>query len=587
MNPPNINYVWSEILIEELVRNGVCRFIISPGSRNSPLVIAAAKNPKSQTIIHTDERGAAFYALGYAKAIGKPAVLIATSGTANANYYPAVIEASRASVPMILLTSDRPVELRDTDAPQTMNQVNLYGQFVRWSFDLPAPSTEIEPQFVLTTVDQAVYRSIRSPSGPVQLNCQFREPLDPRATWNDFSIYLQPIKNWETAEKPFTEYCIPILGMEDKTINESIARITNSQKSLIIAGPMHGFTNNENITKAAEMLGMPLMADVSSGLRFGGKGSANVMVHYDSVLRTPEFIEQNKPDLVLQLGGLPVSKPLSTYLEQFKPETIYVNDSPFRQDPFHQVSHRIEMNPHDFCKTLIEKGVTASSQLLQSFGKAEQVAEATLNEIFSEENTLSELVVARMIVKNLPENHNLFAANSMPIRDLDASGLKRDAKLNFGVNRGVNGIDGTIATAVGFAAGNGRPTTVVLGDLAMLHDLNSLLLVRNTEIQMTIVVINNNGGGIFSFLPIVQSTETFEEFFATPNDITFEHTAAQFDLNYCKPTSIIECKEMLLQATSGEESVIIEIQTDRQENVRQHQSVWAQISSAIRTSLHD
>lgn len=586
MDSPNINYIWSDILIEELVRNGITRFVISSGSRNSPLVIAAAKNPKCETIVHTDERGAAFYALGYAKSSGKPPVLIATSGTANANYYPAVIEASQSALPMILLTADRPIELRDTGAPQTMNQVALYGKYVRWSFDFPAPSMEIEPQFVLTTVDQAVYRSLRAPSGPVHLNCQFREPLAPLATEDNLSDYTTSLAQWQSDDKPHTKYLTPTVRTTKGEIDEIAAKISSSKNGLMVAGPMHAFSQKDHILAVAEKLGIPLLADVGSGLRFDKQASNNILTHYDYILRTPEFLDKFKPDLVIHLGGLPVSNMLNTFLKNSNPKYIYVNDTPFRQDSFHQVNLRVEMDPNTFCKMLIEKEIKANSQLLQLVKNADLIAQQALEKIYEENKTQNELAVARYVIQNLPENHNLFVGNSMPIRDADGTGLKRDVSIHVGVNRSVNGIDGIIASAVGFAAGNKKSTTLLLGDLSMLHDLNSLLLVRNSKTPIFLVVLNNNGSAIFSYLPIAQDNDYFEEFFATPNNITFEHAARQFDLDYFHPTSIAEFEQAFLKSIISDKSTIIEVQTDREASFQNHKKTWEQVSASIIASIH-
>ncbi len=586
MNPANINYLWSEILVEELVRNGVRRFVISPGSRNSPLVLAAANHAEAETTVHTDERGAAFYAQGYAKSGGKAAALIATSGTAVANFYPAVCEASQSAIPMILLTADRPVELRDTGAPQTMKQANIYGDYVRWSLDLPCPTTEIKPQFVLTTVDQAVHRATRSPAGPVQLNCQFREPLAPQGSGEDFTNYMRPLDQWEKSDRPFTEYSVPKLRINPEELEEIIDKIAHSKRGLIVGGPMPAFAKRENIRQIAARLKMPVLADVASGLRFGRGVAENVMAHYDYVLREEAFCENNLPDLVLHFGGMPTSTPLNRYLKKSSPEYIYVNNTPFRQDPLHQVTRRLEMEPDEFCKLLADRNVDSASDLLPDFQKAERIAAETLGSLLSAEQGCSELGIARSIINNLPENHNLYLANSMPIRDADASGLKRDAAMQVGFNRGVNGIDGTLASAAGFAAGNGRPTTALLGDLALLHDLNSLLLVRNSGFPITVVVLNNNGGGIFSFLPIAEKNPHFEEFFGTPQNVTFEHAAAQFGLDYHKPHSMAEFEAVYREAVSVHKSALIEIQTERNANREAHKRIWQRVNDAINGTLH-
>lgn len=586
LNPPNLNYLWGELIIEELVRNGVDQFVISPGSRNAPLVMAAAQNPKAKSTIHTDERGAGFFALGYARSSHKPAVLIATSGTANANYFPAVAEACQSATPLLLLTSDRPVELWETGALQTMDQSSLYGKYVRWFFDFPAPQLEISPRFVLTTIDQAVHRANGHPCGPVQLNCQFREPLSPIESGIDFSGYLQTISGWRQAEKPYTIYSESrsrISGTELSQIREIAG---GSRRALIVAGPMADSRGNSNILRAAERLQWPVLADLASGLRFAPEPAQNVLALHDYLLRNTRFAEKVKPDLIVHFGGPPASKLLSQFLARSQSEYIYIDDSPQRMDPDHVVSRRVVMGPADFFDLLLEQDLAAPSGLLDVFKRGEEIAAAALDAFIRAQETCSELSTARLIIKNLPSGHNLFLANSMPIRDAEGSGIKREASIQTGCNRGVSGIDGSVASAAGFASGNGRPTTLILGDLAMLHDLNSLLLARNSHSQIIIVVLNNNGGGIFSFLPIASENPHFENFFATPNNLTFEKAASLFDLSYHCPSTNRDFEMLYLETLSSSKSALIEVKTEREANRRQHQRVWQNVASEV-DSLFD
>jgi 2-succinyl-5-enolpyruvyl-6-hydroxy-3-cyclohexene-1-carboxylate synthase len=580
LNFPNINYVWSNLLVEELVRNGIEHLVISPGSRNSPLVIAAAENKKINKTVHLDERGAAFFALGIAKSTGKPAALIATSGTAAANYLPAIAEANLSAIPLLVLTADRPIELRDTGAHQTMIQTDLYGKRVKWSFDLPAPTTEIEPNFILTTIDQAIYHSLRQPSGPVHINCQFREPLAPESNSEDFSNYLTPLQKWFHNNIPLTNYLKTDVSVSEPNLEEMIEEIKSSKNGLVVIGPLLPFLPQKNIRLLLSQLNWPVIVDIASGLRFGGNRQ-NMLIHYEYFLRSEHFIKEVKPDFILHLGGIPRSKVVNNFIKASTAKYLLVQNTPFRQDPFHQVDVRLEMSPDKFGKYLVENNIHMESKLVSPFFKVEKTAAKKLEQILSSEGNWFELAVIRSLLENVPANHNLFLSNSMPIRDADACGIYLNENVDFAVNFGVNGIDGTIASAVGFALGNQKPTTVILGDLAFLHDLNSLQFVKNSKIPVVIFVLNNNGGGIFSFLPIAKYQENFENFFGTPHNLEFQKAASLFGLEYHKPENLSELISYYRDTLKSKQSCIIEIKSDRQSNYQMHQKNWTEITNAV------
>ena len=361
MKPPGIKYLWANLIVEEFVRNGITLFCTSPGSRNSPLVIAVADNPDASAIVHLDERASAFYALGYGKAGGTPAALISTSGTAVANYFPAIIEASHSATPMIILSADRPVELRDTGANQTIDQVKIYGSHVRWSFDLPSPTREISPKFVLTTIDQAVYRARRSPCGPVHINCQFAEPLTPGPDEGIRSEDLELIAPWKKGNMPLTTYTPTRMSLNDDELGPIMEKLTRSSRGLIVVGPLNRQDSAGAMRAAADSLKMPLFADVASGLRFGKEDKSGIITHYDLFLRDPHLSTKYQPDLILHLGGRPVSASLNSYMEKSAADYLRVNYTPFRQDPGHKVTHRIATDPVDICRNIADTRITVGS----------------------------------------------------------------------------------------------------------------------------------------------------------------------------------------------------------------------------------
>lgn len=576
----HINHLWSKFLIEELVRCGVTRFCISPGSRNSPLVLAIGENERAQPIVHFDERGAAFYALGYAKATGRPAAIVCTSGTALANYYPAIIESSISGTPLLILSADRPVELRDCRAPQSIDQVNIFGDYLRWFFDLPSPDEKITPASLLTTVDQAFCRATGSQPGPVQLNCQFREPLAPTSDKHDFTEYLGPVRQWISADTPHTEYHTNSQMADEKVIAPIASRLMSAKSGMIFAGPMPARENHDSIARLANKLGWPLLADVASELRFHPEVSSAIS-HYDLFLRDKAFVQMNPVDTLLHFGGQPTSKHLQLYIERNSPLTILVNDHSDRQDPSHIVNERIVASPRLFASALVEVVDDIKSNLAQPFGHADNLGCAAVKEFVNREGPITELATAYLMAEMAPDGSSLFLASSMPIRDVDAVACHSKKRLHVGVNRGANGIDGTVASAAGFAAGLRSRTTLLLGDLALLHDLNSLALVKRSEIPMTLIVINNNGGGIFSFLPIAKVERHFENLFAAPHGLNFEHVARMFGLGYRRVTQLSEFKDAYSAVLGEPASSIIEVISDRQKNVEDHRLLWKSLRQVV------
>lgn len=578
----NINAIWADLMIEQLVRCGVRCFSLAPGSRSTPLVAAIARRDDVDVSMHVDERGAAFWALGYARATGRPAAFITTSGTAGANGYPAIIEAAQSRVPMLVITADRPAELRDTGANQTIDQVKLFGDYVRWFFDMPVPDTTVIPQMVLTTVAQAVYQAQRAPAGPVHLNMMFREPLAPTDDGQDYTQYLAPLQAWLASDQPFSVHVPPHLVPLQKQIEPIAAALNKAQRGLLIVGEMHTDEQRELVFHLAMKLQWPMLADISSGLRLGNVIPQRVPF-YDQILGSSQFAQVHQPDVVLQLGGGFVSKRLLQFLDKARPHTyIVVKEHPYRYDPNHQVTHAVEGDIAEICAALMPLiELRDDHAWLQDWQRASATANEQIERFLEDQPALNEPNIARMITQLMPDNHALFIGNSMPVRDMDMFAVADGNIVPVAVNRGASGIDGNIATAAGFAQGLSRPTTVLVGDLTLLHDLNSLLLVRNSRVPLTVVVINNNGGGIFSFLPVAQHHDLFEPYFGTPQNVSFEHAARMFDLAYHKPASMVEFSDVYQSALAGDHSTLIEVVTERQENYALHAALREQITAAL------
>ncbi len=559
-NAANINYLWANLLIEEFVRNGVEYFCCAPGSRSAPLAVAVAENKRAKSFVHFDERGLAFHALGYVCATRKPAVLICTSGTAVANFLPAVIEASKKKLPLIVLSADRPPELRQTGAMQTIDQVNIFGSYVRWQTDLPCPTEAIKPQFVLTTVDQAVFRCKGELPGPVHINCMFREPL--AATPKKISKeYLQSLKSWAEAKSPFTTYTHARPAFVDGDLKQAAALIKKIKNGLIVVGKTNR-EESDDILKLAKRLGWPIFPDVSSPLRWGIQHDNNIP-YYEKVLRSKVFLKSSKIDGILHLGGRMTSKAFYDFIEEQKIEHyIMVLNHPLRNDPTHQVSLRVHGPIGEFCSVL--KGFLpkhSSSVHLKMCRELSVQIHEQFEQEFSAMNEISEPLIAWLVSQHIPKDSGLFLGNSMPVRDFDSFASK-DANLIFVQgNRGASGIDGNIASAVGFAEGLKQSVTAVLGDLSFLHDFNSLAMLKKSRQPIVLIVVNNNGGRIFSRLPIAQTAPQFEKFFTTPHGFDFKYAAKMFEVDYAQPKSKNDFVKVYKKGVKSQMAVIVEVRT--------------------------
>ena len=562
--------------MEELVRCGVDLFCVAPGSRSTPLVAALAANEKARSLVHFDERGTAFAALGHARATGRPAAWITTSGTAVANGLPAVVEASTDGVPMILLTADRPPELRQTGANQTIDQPDIFGDYVRWRFDLPAPDLTIDPAMVLTTVDQAAYRASRGPRGPVHLNLMFREPFLPEG--DDGIAGPSP---WAEAEEPYTRYAATKPAVDATELRTLWGTLRRSKRGLVVAGRLASRKQGEAVSRLAGALGWPLLPDVGSQVRLGAD-SENLVAYYDALLASEAFAEAHAPEAVVHVGGRALSKRLEQFLGRSGPDPyVVVRENPFRLDPAHRVTHSIEADVVDFCAALVrvaeEDPPDGDETWTKGWRGASERVDHTLNGISYTKPT--EPFVARSVSRNVPHDHGLVVASSMPVRDLDTYAAAGGAPVPVAANRGASGIDGTVATAAGFARGLGRPVTLLIGDLALLYDLNSLAMLR--DVPVVVVVLNNDGGGIFSFLPVAEHEEFFEPYFGTPQGVGFEPAAGMFGLHYERPGTMEEFVGAYREASARGSSTLIEVRTDRAENLALHRRILKRVTGAV------
>ncbi len=564
----NANLVRASELVEELVASGADRFSISPGSRSTPLALAISRNERAHATVHFDERGAAYFALGIARATRRPAVWVTTSGTAVANGFPAVIEADRDEVPMVCLTADRPPELRDVGANQTIDQVKIFGDAVRWFFDLPCPGEVPSGRLFRSVAGHAVYRAYAE-RGPVHLNVMFREPLSGEMPQNKAS-FQQGV--------PGCDYVDGATEVHPELVARIMPHLMSGKRGLVIAGHLETAGDGAAVRALAERLGWPLLPDIRSGLRLAER-DAPVITYYDVLLVSPGFRELLSPEVVLSFGRRPLSKRLNLYLRDKRPEVfVQVHRGLRRSDPGLVVTQRVRGQPAGIARALAERLPVPrkpDSRLssLVSFNRAAHDAVQTLVE--KKEAELSEIGVVRHVLGNVPPEQVLFLGNSLPVRHADMFAPAGASGIRVFANRGASGIDGNIATAAGIAAGTGRPVTAIVGDLTALHDMSSLAYLQRSP--LTLVVINNHGGGIFRRLEVQHQEDVFESFFVTPQEISIGGLASAFGIDYRKPNSIGQFREMYHRAASSEVATVIEVDTSQDATTSLHARMLAAI----------
>jgi 2-succinyl-5-enolpyruvyl-6-hydroxy-3-cyclohexene-1-carboxylate synthase len=536
----NTNLVWTSILAETLYRLGLSTAVICPGSRSAPLAIAFANHPQIEAIPVLDERSAAFFALGIARRRHLPVALVCTSGTAGANFYPTVIEARESGVPLLILTADRPPELRDCNAGQAIDQHKLYGSFPNWQAELALPSLESNLlAYLRQTIIHAWESCLYPVPGPVHLNQPLREPLaptpDPQAQTLSFSFkageFFSGIGDWE----------LGIGGLENRDWRlESKPPLSPSPRlpiplsphGIIIAGPSQP-TSPENYCRAIAHLsrafGYPVLAEGLSPLRNYADLNPNLVSTYDLILRNPTLAEKLTPEVVIRIGEMPTSKQLRTWLTATQPRQWILDPHGRNLDPLHSKTTHIRVSAETFAQGFPDN--SGSNPYLDLWRAAEAQTRQKLDQQMLELEDLFEGKVAWLLSRTLPQGTNLFISSSMPVRDVEFFWATGNSRVQPFFNRGANGIDGSLSTALGIA--HRQSASVMLtGDLALLHDTNGFLLKPQFEGHLTIVLINNNGGGIFEMLPISHFDPPFETFFATPQAIDFAQLCATYNVEY-------------------------------------------------------
>lgn len=568
-------------LVDEIIRSGVSHFCICPGSRSTPLALTIARHPDAQIWMHLDERAAAFFALGMAKTSGQSVALVCTSGTAATNFLPAVVEASLARVPLLVLTADRPHELRDCGAPQTIDQIGLYGNHVKWFVDLPIPeATPNLVRYARTLAGRAVATSRIAPAGPVHLNCPYREPLVPIAN-------TPTVASARADQQPYVQVTAAPQTPETTHITELANRLYNTPHGLIICGPQNNPALAPAVTRLATHLGYPILADPLSGLRCGRHPHTHILDSYDAFLRDQAFTEQYQPELVLRFGAMPTSKPMLLYLQQYLTcHQIVVDEAEGWNEPIALAAEMVYADGAALCHltadTLAQEGMVRTDvDWHNAWIAVDRLTRATINTQLATVDELFEGKVFAELATLLPDGATLYAGNSMPVRDLDTffSGSEQD--LRFLSNRGANGIDGVISSALGAQAAGADPLVLVIGDISFYHDSNGLLAARQYNLNATIILLNNNGGGIFSFLPQAQDREHFEQLFGTPHGLDFRPLAEMYGAHYQCVADWQGFRAAVQESMVDGGLHIIEVVTERERNVALHRACWPAVSAAL------
>jgi len=542
--------------VDELAAEGLTYVCISPGSRSAPMAMAFARHPRIKVFTHIDERSGSFFAVGLAKATEKPVALLCTSGTAAAEFHAAVVEAFYSRTPLIVLTADRPPELIGVGANQAIDQHGIYGTAVRWSVDPGVPAEPADPEAWRQLASNAMRHARGLPAGPVHVNLPFREPLVPPVA--EFPVAMGEPGRLGAATR---EDC------EDATaLTEAIQA---SERPLVVAGEMR-----DGAAVAAHLadLGIPVMAEPGSQLRASGLRS--LVPHYEGLMRDSAWTWLHRPDLVVRLGATPTSKALNQWLAESKPRTFLVDADGEWRDPDGGATDRLRCPPAGIFESVKPRDESEWSRALIGDGvRADRAIESALAE-----SPLFEGHAVRAIARCLPDRANVFLGSSMPIRDADYFWPAAKPGHRFFGNRGASGIDGNVSTGLGIAATSPDLSVLVVGDLTLYHDMNGLHAVRRHGLRATIVVLDNDGGGIFHFLPQAEHADVFEELFATPLSLDLERVAHLYGIEFVPVDGKDALAPALARAMQSDRSTMVAVRFARADSVHGHRECWEAVA---------
>lgn len=590
MSQGNLHIAWAELFLRAAALAGVTEVVLSPGSRSTPLAIAAAGAGALRTHVIVDERAAAFFALGQARVTGRPSLLICTSGTAGAHYFPAVIEASQSFVPLLVVTADRPWELQDAAAPQTIDQLKLFGGFARWFVELglpdPSPSALAAAARIAA---QAVARALGPQPGPVHVNARFRKPLEPVSGASDAEPWRP---QWEALmERGGSRVHPPEAAPDPRAVVEIAERATRAERGLIVCGPapLESGKGRQQILALARATGFPLLAEGTSQMRFGGDLRGVVACSmFDAILRAPAFRREHAPELILEIGAPPTSTGYAALLAEHPRCPRFVVAPHGWNDPSGDAAALVLADPAELAARVSARldpppsAGHARSRWTEAFARADARAQALADRAL-EGDRLSEGAIVRAVAGGCPEGSLLVIGNSTPVRDLDAYCPASGRELAVVHQRGASGIDGLVSGAAGARSVSPVPVTLLLGDLSLLHDLGGLGLLRKVKGPLVIVVVQNGGGRIFDQLPIAASAEAgvFERCFTTPEEVAFEQAAAAFGVRYARAETKLALEQALAGAWSRPSATLIEAIAPPGDGAKRMTKLWAELRAEL------
>ena len=588
MTPARDSHLLLRALADELARSGIAGACTSPGSRSAPLVMALVRDGRFPCFSHVDERSAGFFALGLAKATGRPAVLACTSGTAAANYLPAIIEAHEARVPLVVLTADRPPELRDAGAGQTIDQIKLFGDAVKLFVEVGVHEATAERlRWIRALACRAVWTSLEGRPGVVHLNLPLREPLILEEPLDE--DHRDPAEGGGRPDgRPWVVRSTgPAAAPDPRGGAETLRRIAGAaRRGVLVAGrEERGRRDSTSPTQPSPLAlaaagfagaaGWPLLADPLSGARTG----PDAVAHYDALLRAPAFARAARPEVVLRVGDLPTSKPLRAWLAGLDAVQVLLDPDGAWQDPAQVTDLVLPHEPAGVLAALAAEATRADPTWAGAWADADRRAAAAIEATLGDE--LSEPRLAAELGARLPPEATLVVASSMPVRDLETFAPARDLPARVLSNRGANGIDGTLATAYGVAAGDDGPVVALVGDVAFAHDLGSLLIARRLAVPLTIVLVDNGGGGIFDFLPVSTQADVYEHHVATPTGLDAAAAAELFGLHHLAVDDVRGLRAAVDHGLDSAGTTLVHVRTDRAGNVALHRRVWDAVAESL------
>ncbi len=588
----NTNSLWCSLLVEVLHRMGARQAVTCPGSRSTPLTMALARHKGIEAIPVLDERSAAFFALGLARQHRRATILVCTSGTAAANFLPAVIEAHESRVPLLVLTADRPPELRECRSGQTIDQQKLYGGYVNFHHEMAVPeATLLALRYARQTAIAAWERTLLPLPGPVHLNCPFRDPLPPLEDGTSASLaksldvksFLRMIPAGEAAGEMSSARGKGVVV--DFPEEQGLVFPEGRTRGLIIAGPAQPASPlhySQCVAKIVQALHWPVLADALSPLRNFARLNPGLVGTYDTLLRSPRVRRTLRPEFVLCLGGWPTSKQLREWLQALDVETFILDDDHRNLDALHVRSRHLRTSVELFAHCL-GRSNAVDAEWLRAWRTADTAAQRLLGKRLKPMRTRFEGKASWLLAQHLPKGTPVFIASSMPVRDAEYFWLPGNGAHPVHFNRGANGIDGTLSTALGTAHGR-KPAVLLTGDLALLHDANGFLIAPKFRGSLTIVLINNEGGGIFGHLPVAKFDPPYEEYFATPQAADFKKLCATHGVEHVMVRNWAHFTG-LAGKLPAKGIRVLELRTDRKHDAALRQRMFAEVAEEIDRAL--